>query len=39
VLVDIAQAWLKLAEQANSLHGKHYGHLTLVSDNSLGLSR
>ena len=34
VLVDMAQAWLKLAEQANSLPGKRYRHLTLVSDNT-----
>jgi hypothetical protein len=33
VLVDMAQAWLKLAEQAASFHSqKRYGHLTLVSD-------
>jgi len=32
VLVDIAQAWMKLAEQATSFHPKSYGHLTLVSD-------
>jgi hypothetical protein len=32
VLVDMAQAWLRLAEQAHSLHRKNYGHLTLVSD-------
>ncbi|HYV30873.1 MAG TPA: hypothetical protein VEO53_07210 [Candidatus Binatia bacterium] len=31
VLVDMAQAWMKLAEQANSIH-RSYGHLTLVSD-------
>ena len=34
VLVDMAQAWLKLAEQANSLPGKRYRHLILVSDNT-----
>jgi hypothetical protein len=33
VLVDMAHAWLKLAQQANSFHSqKRYGHLTLVSD-------
>jgi hypothetical protein len=32
VLVDMAQAWMKLAEQATSFHPKSYGHLTLVSD-------
>jgi hypothetical protein len=33
VLVDMAQAWMKLAEQANSIR-RGYGHLTLVSDRS-----
>jgi hypothetical protein len=32
VLVDMARAWLKLAEQGTSFHPKTYGHLTLVSD-------
>jgi hypothetical protein len=32
VLVDMALAWLKLAEQATSFHPKTYGHLTVVSD-------
>ena len=32
MLVDMAQAWLKLADQAISLRHKNYGHLTLVSD-------
>jgi hypothetical protein len=32
VLVDMAQAWLRLAEQVHFLHRKSYGHLTLVSD-------
>jgi hypothetical protein len=36
VLVDMAQAWLKLAEQAASFHSqKRYGHLTLVSDRTM----
>jgi hypothetical protein len=39
VLVDMAQAWLKLAEQANSLHSqKRYGHLTLVSDRTMEIA-
>lgn len=32
VLVDMAKAWMKLAEQATSFRPKSYGHLTLVSD-------
>jgi hypothetical protein len=32
VLVDMAQAWLRLADQARSFRRKNYGHLTLVSD-------
>jgi hypothetical protein len=32
MLVDMAQAWLKLAGQAISLRRKNYGYLTLISD-------
>ncbi len=32
VLVDMAQAWLKLGDQARSFRRTNYGHLTLVSD-------
>ena len=39
VLVDMAQAWLKLGDQANSLHShKRYGHLTLVSDRTMEIA-
>ena len=39
VLVDMAQAWLKLAEQVASFHGqKRYGHLTLVSDRTMEIA-
>ncbi len=39
VLVDMAQAWLKLAEQAASFHSqKRYGHLTLVSDRTIEIA-
>jgi hypothetical protein len=38
VLVDMAQAWLRLAEQAHSLHRKQYGHLTLVSDTTMEIA-
>jgi hypothetical protein len=31
VLVDMAHAWRKLAEQAHAIP-RNYGHLTLVSD-------
>ncbi len=32
VLIDMSQAWMKLAEQAASIRRQVYGHLTLVSD-------
>jgi hypothetical protein len=32
VLVDMARAWLKMAEQASSFRRTNYGHLRLVSD-------
>jgi hypothetical protein len=39
VLVDMARAWLKLAEQAASFHRrKRYGHLTLVSDRTMEIA-
>jgi hypothetical protein len=38
VLVDMAQAWLRLAEQAHFLHRKNYGHLTLVSDTTMEIA-
>jgi hypothetical protein len=39
VLVDMAQAWLKLADQAASFRSrKRYGHLTLVSDRTMEIA-
>ena len=32
ILVDMARAWTKLAQQAEFLHSRPYTHLTVVSD-------
>jgi hypothetical protein len=34
ILIDMAQAWAKLAQQAESFHSRPYARLRLVSDRS-----